>query len=502
MRYHGFVSTVCVVLALFTIQYTNARDLLQVTLLHRHGARTEPIVTEDELLSWGGCVLSDTGVRMALSLGQFTKAKYVDLLPSTYDERVIVSVTTDFERTIRTGFGCLRGMYNGSDEIPFLAHKTANYDYLMGYYYSWPSANLGLDFINSYNAANNAKTLSFFSQANLDVVGDELHCPILCGENQTTCSLFGEDVTTCRLSNGGLTQNLEELLPEMFQAQILSNSFLYLYNKSSLYWSQTGPYGRLLAVEIYDQYNATLAAYSPNDPLALPSVKMYHYSAHDVTIYSFFTAIGVITLDTTQENILVPTFASAVYLELYSDGNISVQFYESNQRFGSAYNYSEVSNIFLGCKTTPPSSFADESGIYYATECPLEHYKNYVDTMTPQSLNATNNAPWCYQDPDFMALTQCYPNASNLPSDDCLSYRKICEPQSCDTAQGFVLNRVSYTCEKMFNFPDQKSSISVGVYVGVPLSSFAMGAVIGMMIRCIVFERRSKALHSATLLPA
>lgn len=488
-----------VLLIALVMSFASSRELLQVTLLHRHGARTEPIVTADEQLYWGDCVLSETGVHMALSLGRFTRERYFNLLPGEYDERVIVSVTTDFERTVRTGVGFLRGMYNGTTEIPFLTHKPANIDFLMGYYYSWPSANLGLDVIEDYSADNNEKTLSFFPQADLDIVGRDLLCPILCSHNQTVCSLFGEDVSTCRLSNGGLTADLAALLPNMFQAQMMSNAFLYLYNKSSTYWSNTGPYGRLLAVEVFDQFNETIAAYHQHDEL--PSVKFYHYSAHDVTIYSFFTAVGVITLNTTQENILVPTFASAVYLELYSDGNVSIQFYESDQRFNSLYNYSLVDNVFLGCKQSPPLSFSDEEGIYFARECPLDHYKNFVDTMAPQSLNATNGAPWCFQDPEFMRLAKCFPNASNPPSEPCLAYRRICEQYSCDTASGFVLDRVSFTCVKLFDIPSSgEKKISVGVYVGVPLCSLAIGAVIGVMIRCFVFERQSKALL-APLLP-
>lgn len=133
-------------------------------------------MVSDHGLNWNNCVLSEQGVVMALSLGRFVKERYAASLnlPAEYSPIAVTSQSTDFERTIRTGVGMLRGMYNGTNEIPFLTHLQPDTDDLLGYYYSWPSAVLGSQYIQGYNTLYNNATLEYFNQSNLDIVGSEL----------------------------------------------------------------------------------------------------------------------------------------------------------------------------------------------------------------------------------------------------------------------------------------------------------------------------------------
>lgn len=474
------------------------RQLLQVALLHRHGARTEPFVS-DHGLNWDSCVLSEAGVEMALSLGRFTRSQYNSFLPLSYDSQVIVSRSTEFERTIRTGVGVLRGMYNGSNDIPFLTHVPPDVDFLLGFYYSWPSAVLGTPYIEGYNQANNNVTLAYFPQTNLSVIGEQLNCPHLCDNNQTLCALLGEDVSTCRLSNGGLSSNLSQFFPEMFRAQELSNAFLYLYNETDEYWRHTGPYGRPLALRISTDFNSTITSFALNG--TLPQTRFFQYSAHDVTIYAFFVTIGAITASETSERILVPSFASAVFMELYSDGNITVAFYEANQSFGSGFGYSKVPGVRMGCKVTEPRYLGDESDAYFATECPLSHFVNFVNTKAPTFPNSELAAeegadPWCYADPQDIITTNCHPSSTDVPTHAaCIQYRMICPQFSCDATLGLVLDRTNFACVHLIDTSGSwasKMRRDVGWYFGLVIASILIGFVVGLVIRAAFFERESK----------
>lgn len=488
-----------IIALLLTAACTDARQLLQLALLHRHGARTEPFVS-DHGLNWDSCVLSESGVEMALSLGRFTKNKYESFLPRNYSYRIIDSISTDFERTIRTGVGFLRGMYNSTDAIPFLEHKPQNKDFLLGYYYSWPSAVLGTEYIQSYNMRNNADTLSYFPQEKLDVIGNTLGCPILCKENQTLCALLGEDVSTCRLSNGGLTPNLTSLFPQMFEAQEKSNAFLYLYNESDPYWRATGPYGRLLAVDIIDTFEQTAEVFGVNG--SLPEALLRHFSAHDVTIYSFFSAIGAVRPGVVQEDILVPNFASAVFLEVYSDANVSVAFYECNQSYGSGFPYSRVGNVTIGCKPTPPASQEDYVDVYYDVECPLQHFRNFVDLkkpLFPSNGSGFPDKPWCYADPQDERINACWRNSTDAPNAECAQYRLVCPEFACDETLNLILDRTTYRCVSIASSTATDaawgSSLhrNAGWYVGIVFSSVLIGIVLGAALKFIAFERQSKS---------
>ena len=470
----------------------NAQKLVQISVLHRHGARTEPFVS-DHGLNWNFCVLSDEGVVMALNLGSFIKKQYSDFLLPYYDPISITSQSTDFERTIRTGVGLLRGMYNGSLDIPYLSHIPQDTDDLLGYYYSWPSAVLGTHYIASYNERHNAATLSYFPQEKLNIIGDELGCPHLCLQNQTLCALLGEDVTTCRLSNGGLSSNLSNLLSLEFQAQEDSNSFLYMYNESDEYWRNTGPYGRLLAVRISNRFNDTLQRLGTASP---SPIRMWHYSAHDITIYGYFVAIGAInsTTDPKEVDLLVPTFASVVILELYDDGNVRLRFAECNQTYGSGYEYKFIDRIVMGCKSTRATSDFDTTGIYYAATCPLEHYRNFVDTKRPYFEDIGGpDKPWCYADPADAVANGCEPDNPTPPtSPHCKSYRRLCAEFACDAKNGYVLNMSNLACVKLRLGPrdvDDHPDMTPGWYAGVIAASLVTGAILGTLVKFFSFER-------------
>ena len=268
---------------------------------------------------------------MAFQLGKFIRQEYNGILPQTYDDVHIVSRSTSFERTVRTGVGVLRGMFeteesrklNGSDRfvIPYLTRQMRDVDELLGYYYSWPSTVIRGHWIDTYNARSIPNTLHILNQTTLDKIGAALGSRKVCTENPTTCALLAEDISMCRLTNGGLSEFLRSLLPELYQAQVESNAFLYLYDHTNRYWQNTGPYG-LELVQLMGKYFEARLNQSREGTNTDSAPRLYHFSAHDVTIYGFFVALGAINATTTDLRRLVPSFAAATFVELYDDGTV------------------------------------------------------------------------------------------------------------------------------------------------------------------------------------
>ena len=260
----------------------------------------------DARLDWDMCHLTAEGGVMTEKLGQFIRAQYgamvadvttgLPLVPTIYDRRRIVSVSTDFERTVRSAYGVLRGLFNETPEssasflssttdadqhrdrdrdhlsyrggnfpttfTPFVWHLSQNSDLALDYYYSWPSAMLASTRYSHYNDEHDSETLTIVNQSSLDQFGAIFGCPLLCAAEQTACALFAEDVTSCRISNNvpatpGTNASVDEaFLREMYPAvktlQSLSNRYLYMadYRNLTAYWAHVGPYAKVALEQV------------------------------------------------------------------------------------------------------------------------------------------------------------------------------------------------------------------------------------------------------------
>ena len=365
VRLVALLSTICILLA-SSMVYADAepRRIVKMAFMHRHGARTGPIVLPNGQLDFNEAVLTDIGVRMASALGLFLRRHYSNVtamndrsayynnytlfcnefytgpLPcinGTYNPRVLVSESTAFERTLRTGVGVVRGMfmhYNATlgdyaaDDlvVPYLPAPPAPLDMKLGFYYSWPSAILHTPGpIAHYNADHNNDTLDLITQQQVDAMGAALFAGTSasnqCATAQTLCVLAAQDIVSCAYSNGPnstINATLVELWPKFTEAQEYSNAFLYmnwgnrstvnnhdieigntsLLNSTSVedrqtdYWSGAGPYGRVYAQATIARFRQALADMEANNT-ADPSL-VYHSSAHDVTIYGYLVAVGAI----------------------------------------------------------------------------------------------------------------------------------------------------------------------------------------------------------------
>jgi hypothetical protein len=420
---------------------------------------------------------------MAVNLGQNLRQWYPTFIPSVYDRNHVISTSTDVERTIRTGYGVLTGLFprNTSDgaptannfSLPLLHHVPMMQDPRLGYYYSWPAALLHQPQLLVYNLDSAAETRSYLTPADLASAGDLTGAQQICSNASlaTTCALFAEDVGTCRNSNEGITQAYRDLLTpgKLFHAQALSNYFIYGPNASRPFDRAIGPYGMQIITDILDQFGAALEQLrdEPSNTTKAATPRVYHYSAHDITVYGFLVAMGVIDAATTDIHLLVPTFTSIVRLELYSNATVSFLFSYCDQAFGTQHDYHTVPTAVINCM--------DGAGnVYKSRNCRLGDFRRFIE----RKLNVTKEAyPPCYADPQDVLETKCAPwhNTSLATVDDatltdkqrayagyCMTYRKACPAQACDVDHvqepndsgpanaKFAINTVTLKCERVY----------------------------------------------------
>jgi hypothetical protein len=529
------------------------RRLVQLAFMHRHGARTSPVVSHG-LLDWSRCHLSGEGANMARSLGRFLRGRYGannstdtaasynfiprDLNTSTYHVR-----TTDFERTVRTGFGVMRGLFPNAtvtsnatnraaflDTVPYIMHEGNNADILIDYYYSWGGAMLRVPKFNEYGGAHDAATRLLLSETNLTALGRILGIPKMCAAEPTTCALFAEDVGMCRRSNDGISDEFRDLLPPLIDVLAQSITNLYSFNRSSRFDANKGAYALPLIRTIAGQFHAALAGARGEQKL------VYHYSAHDTTVHGFLSGLGVIDDEALGPGVdtlaVVPRFTTLALLELYSDATVTLVYAHCDQEMKSAYNFTVDPLPQLKC--------TDAAGkTYRAKTCSLDDFNRFSNG--PSFAAIGESAPKvdpCYADPADVALTQCDPRDAGpaSPSTErlaaleaaagahaevvkvkaCLTYRRMCPQVACNvslvysetrgapvdgTVDNLVLNRVRWACEPTAAPAAVPTARHMKGYVLSGFFGFVVGIVGGAAVAvCVVLRRlRLASKHDAAV---
>lgn len=454
---------------------------------------------------------------MAISLGQYLRGRYGKFIPDQLDRSKFRSRSTDFERTIVTAVGVLRGLFpNVTRDIPYITHEMSDVDLDLGYYYSWPSADLRKDWFDGWDDRYDAITRTMVSQENLTTIGRVLGVEQICQNHPTLCALLGEDIATCRRSNGGEdAELLVSMLPQLFRVQEASNNFLYMYDPSERFWKNTGPYGIRIAAKIVKQFQEALQwnAKTPQERATLDTPPVvYHYSAHDVTVYGLFSALGVINSSTTGETMLIPTFTATVLFELYDDATVEIVYARCNQDLNSGYAFYEVPKalVKLACVR------ADHS-IYYSHTCPIDdlaRYVNMINGVSPQQ------DPPCYADPSDVSRTMCSPeldtNVSTIAAiekdsayaktpagqaeisalKNCLQYRRHCMAEACNAqlvvsepptnqtapSAGYIYNMSVESCVPRTTSTEAAKPVAIFGRVVVAAACAILGFLIGVFI--------------------
>jgi hypothetical protein len=517
------------------------RRLVQLAFMHRHGARTAPVVSHG-VLDWSRCHLSGEGANMARSLGRFLRGRYgannstdtaarYNFIPRYHNASEYYVRSTDYERTIRTGVGVVRGLFPEAEggsatnraaflrTVPYVAHEAQNADIQMGYYYSWPSAVLRVPTFDQYNPSHDVETRAILSPANLTTLGEVLRIPKMCATAPTTCALFAEDVGTCWRSNVGIAPRFRALLPQLFLVQHQSFNYLYGYTRRSRFNRNSGAYGVPIATLMLRQFQDALAFHARPAAHAGAGApfKVNHYSAHDITDYGLLVALGVNRPGVTNTYQLVPRFTTLIMLELYSDATVTLVYAHCGQEMKSAYNFTVDAAPTLTC--------IDVAGkTYFAATCLVDDLKRFVAGPghgVPG--NATKTVDPCYADPVDVALSQCDPHDAGGASQQrldavgpgdhelrvqlssCVSYRQLCPRQACDprlvstsltprSAAALaalplvVLDRINWKCVPLPTpaavptFPSKAPYLRFGllVWAGIVLG-LLLGAVAGIV---------------------
>jgi hypothetical protein len=486
--------------------------MLQLAFMHRHGARTEPVVKDHTILDWNRCHLSDPGAVMAVNLGVTMRRWYGWFIDDEYNSTTFHSVSTDIERTIRTGYGVISGIFNRNTTLnnfsmPWLDHRPLFSDSRLSYYYSWPSAVMRQVELFEYNPDTATETLSYMNMSQMRQLGVFTNASAICNDpkSATTCALFAEDAGTCRYSNQPhMEPEYLALLNSQFllKAQARSNYFIYGFNTTERYVDAIGPYGMRILSDILKIFKQTMQDLSSGAPNATKAaIPVHHYSAHDITLYGLFVAMGIITPTTTDIHVMVPTFTSVARFELYSNASVTFIYSHCEQGYNSSHNYTDDDAALLNCM--------DEQNTHYtARNCKVDDLWRFVATLNVSKLSV----PECYADPRDVEATLCAPwkNTSLATVGEsslsaalltnvgyCMTYRANCPAQACDTtlvtepagipasASGFryVLDRRTLQCKPKYKFPsDEEMPAAWVVCIFFGLSCFTSFALITVSV--------------------
>lgn len=441
-----------------------ARRLLQLQLVHRHGARLEPLRLPDGSLTWNYATLTPAGAAMGRNLGKYLRATYGDVLgiPASYSRQFIRSNSTDYSRTVQTAAAVLSGLFdfpNGS--MPWVYHVPTAVDYALNFNDNYPNHIIrDATVFHPFWDRNDIARSLLGSNATVLIsgIGD------WCASRLMECSLFAEDVAQCRRANGGVEQWLDDLFPTLLHILALQNVLEFGYNASSQY-GPVGSYGApLLAEWVANIANAGNGSF--------PTI--YHYSAHDNTVIGVLVALGVLPLQSTNWSRWVPRFTETIILEVYDDGSVQFLIGKPTETAGSGFVFS-FQPLPVACGATLSSS------------CSFQELEALLKSTSPQ----VSNAP-CFLTPADAA--NCSMTAGALPSGSaCEQYRALCPMEAC-TAMPSVLDIAhGFAC---LPFPTkQLFSAHAGIYIVLTLVAFGAALFIGVGIDEALHRLRPTPFH-------
>lgn len=442
-------------------------DLVQISVLHRHGARQEPVEVNGAM-SWSKADLTAGGVAMALQLGASLAARYSSLLNQSTNS--VESQSTDISRTVRTGLGVRLALSNEAPTaIPYLAHVAPmSSDFMLAFSSNYPSAAIASDYWNSFKEDNAQYAAAILGASGINVLVS--HFGEWCRASLVECALLAEDCAQCRISNGGISSDLLALFPQLRQLQMMNNKFLFGRNSSSPLYG-AGSVGYLLASKWVNDAAAAQAT----------TTRVLHYSAHDNTIVGLLSAVGAIDIDDNQE-LWVPRFAQTIVLETWSDGTVSlVEVHPQNYTFGSDFSMGEFTPLNMSCML--PSGM-----IVRVPSCSiidLARYIEHASAPTAPAIVGGSVSPQCWLPAEFS--NRCTVESTSAL---CATYRMRC-PTSCTNADvASVLSLVTGTC---LTFLDPHFSAAAAASLSSAAAAVVGGVVIGRLI--YLFVAMEERLH-------
>ncbi|EKG02558.1 membrane-bound acid phosphatase 2, putative [Trypanosoma cruzi] len=446
------------VLALLLAPVMDANAAMtHVSILHRHGARSEPLFPNMGLRD--ATQLTPNGEIMMLNLGKLLRATYGTFITS-YDPAMYDTFSEYFDNCIQSAHGVLRAFFNkGSQFLPIVRHAPAETDWLLGFNHNFPNVYARPQWFFAY-WNNDALARGILSTNDIEMLSNEFGS--WCAEKPMQCALFAADALQSRISEKSLPQQLQTL----FQEKLLP--IVYGWNKHTYGFNLEDPYV-VIGSPAY-----TLAAKVLHDA-EVGEKKFCHYSVHDSTILGLLNALGAIQLGDTNPRWL-PRFGSVLAVTTYSNGNVSFTYAEPQQEAGSSLDYvSGLLPITVRCKTF-------EGAEYMASTCPLNDVWRYVNRSRP-----TVADPFCYLRPEDGCDV-----LETVPSEHCQYYRKYCPIGACGPNAGLDASR-NYTCFSFFRRRFTKDYTLASIVAGV--CGGAVGLIVGFLISLLLQKTEEKEVR-------
>ncbi|KAG5490139.1 hypothetical protein JKF63_00258 [Porcisia hertigi] len=424
--------------------------VLQVQVLHRHGARSglarinpEMVCTESPCgyLSWAG-------FEMMLKVGGFLRNRYnsdssVVSSPMfespNYNLDVSYSRSTDVLRTLQSAEAFLRGFFpNMSSLYPAIHTVLHSTDVLLN-----TNMQPWLRMFYSYNkplirAVCNPLTDELFPDWKvLTKIGAEIYQEEFCSDYETRseCAHTLFDIAAAKRAVGDLHkyQLLEANFEKLRSITHALFDYEFHYNHSDPLMLNQGGRGQQFVQQVVTNMEGVMAGSN--------SYKLMHYSAHDTTLSPVWGTLG----DRTPHGML-PPFAQVLVAELMQN-TMTGAYYVRILR-GHPGQSPDTNFEFAWDPSWQMQCIDDLGTTYKAKEniCLFDDFKRFVKWSEP-----ADERGYCYLDQATMDIINCPTETvvSGTPSTvlvprTCQLYRSACPQFACES--GSTLNTLNLRC--------------------------------------------------------
>ncbi|RHW68243.1 membrane-bound acid phosphatase 2 [Trypanosoma brucei equiperdum] len=420
----------------YAAQPTKTLHLVQ--LVHRHGARY-PLVPHNATEICGGepCgSLTREGLTMLINTGKFLREHYnnassVPFFPSTsYNLSVSHTESTYVNRTIQSAEGLLKGLF--PDENTFFPVVYTRYDrgnvLQRSYSNPYTYAFLNLD-VEWWRNVCNPTTDKFIKYDTLLSISKEVFSEGMCAnpEDRCKCAQTLFDIGASMEADGRIAKH-PLLLQHVKQLRNVTEFCFreeFGYNSSDKTHVNMGSQGQDLAQRIL--FNAESRMNGTT------TLKLYHYSAHDVTLAPLAATLGDSTFDG-----FLPPFGQLYAFELLYDD--AANGYVVCVRRGAPGQTPSTKYLFQWDDFQ--LKYMDERNSIYNAEnntCPYHDFKRFVDFTKPK-----DPAGLCYLNDKYRKLFDCSGEKRESPNQACKALRRMCPEWACGS--GYTLNSVTLEC--------------------------------------------------------
>ena len=437
----------------------DSSPVVQVSLLHRDGARQEAMLVDGEL-SWSECALTTSGMIMSQNLGRFLRQRYDSFLPTVYDSDEIIMQSSESGRCLQTAVGVWSTLFESTpnSSAPFIFHTPKEVDYVLDFYGALPSSAIRSPYFQNFFHQFNALAAESVNLTTLQsLFGSDICNP----SNAMYCATYAQDVWQCRNSNQAFVDpRLDNMSSRLLQMQTKHNEYDFFNSTATPSgYRSVGSLGFPLAHRFLSEARRAL----DNSSTAL----LHQYSAHDNTVVGLALALGAISVGDGQVDHWVPRFTHTIGMDTFANGTVSFWWAAPQEKYSSGFEFpEEATPLIVQCLgTASPTP-------YYSSSCSLDDVHRFLE----QSAAPSTSSPECYL--DAVDGMKC---SNEAPGDtSCASYRLACPAAACAFNPDSVLDRTSARCLSFGDSPSPETNLKIAGPAAV--GAFISGIFIGFAI--------------------